>query len=384
MSRYSLFNKIRAIRLFASRVNPDQVWVESVRSTLLMQVKNSLPTEERQPQISLKKKFTYFKPNISWAWVRQPVSVVAALLLALFGGSLLSVSAAEKSLPGDVLYSVKLATEQARLALTKNPKERVKLKSEFTDRRVDEVKQVMALNVSDKKERVVQAAEVLKRDMHTLKQQLEDVKQADTPEAVKESAKMVDQKSVTVVQALQDTKSELSPEDKAKVTEAQAAASDAGVKAIEVLADVHAQDAAVVTDQDMTDAVKTHNENVTKTMADTVLKTPTSTTITVQVSTSTTDVTPPVTVTTSTQGIQQAVQQVTEAQKSLDESGKLADENKIQEAVSKLKEGTQQAFDAQLSLEQASANMPAPVQALPTINATSSATTPPVSTSTNP
>lgn len=381
MSRYTLFKKIRAIRQFASRVNPDPVWADSVRSTLLMQVKNSLPTQERQPMISLKKRFSYLSPQISWVWVRQPAFVVAALLLAVFGGSLLSVSAAERSLPGDMLYSVKLATEQARMALAKNPTERVKLKSEFTDRRVDEVKQVMASNATDKKERVVQAAEVLKRDMHTLQQQLEEVKQADTPEAVKESAQLVDEKTASVVQALQDTKGELSPEDKAKVTEAQAAASDTSVKAIEVLVDVHEQDADVVTVQDVTDALKSHNETVAKTMANTIENTPTSTLVTVTVATTTTSNVTSTTQTTSTPGVIEAVLQAGVAQKSLDESGKLADESKIDEAVVKLKEGTQQAFDAQKSLEQTGVSVP-PVTPPPT-GTTSSQPTIAVPTTTN-
>jgi len=387
MGRYQLFKKIRAIRLFADRVAPDRVWVESVRSTLLMQVKNSLPTQDRQPAIPLKKRLGYLMPKVSWVWVRQPAFIATSLLLALFGGSLLSVSAAERSMPGDVLYSVKLATEQARLALAKDAKEKVKLKSEFTDRRVAEVKQVMASNAADRKERVMQAAEVLKQDMHTLKQQLDEVKQVETPEAVKESAKIVDEKTVSVVQALQESKTDLTPEEKAKVTEAQAAASDTSVKAIEVLADVHAQAADVVTEQDVADALKSHNETVVKTVSETIQNTPTSTAVSLPATTTSTTAAPIMT-STSTPGVKEAVQQATDAQKNLAEADKLVSEQKIDEAVAKLKEGTQQAYDAQKSLEQSvavSTATVAPTSATPpvaTTTATSSQATTSVQTGT--
>jgi hypothetical protein len=347
MSHHQMLKKLRLIRQSAKRIKPDASWVSATRSTLLMQVRNTLPTSQIQRSSVIKEWLKFFAPYFSVnRWLRTPVFSMALVLFALFGGSLLSVSAAERSLPGDFLYSVKLATEQARLAMTKNPQARVILKTEFTGRRVDEMKQVVNTPIEGRNGRVVQAAEVLKRDMHTLKQQLGEMQEQSTPQEVKDTAKIVDQKTNDVVQALQETKATMTPEEKAKVSEAQAAASDTSVKAIEVLVDAHKTASDVVTEQDVTDALKSHNDTVVKTMAQAVG-------VDTQSVTSTTTFISPPTTTAMTSSTVAVLEQATEAQKSLTEADKLASENKMDEAVIKIKEGTQQAFAVQKSAEQA-------------------------------
>lgn len=355
MSYYTLLKKIKNIRQAMNKVEPSTEWKQSTRSILLMQVKNTIP-KQASPFDSI----GYIAQFFSFKWLRTPAFAIASIIVALFGGSLLSVSAAERSVPGDLLYSVKLATEQARLALVKDPGEKVILKSEFTGRRVDEMKKVIAQPSTDRSNKIVQTAEVLKRDLHTLKQQLEDTKQAVSPEKAKDMAKIVDQQAATVVQSLQDTKQDLSPEDKAKVSEAQMAASDTSMKALEVLANAHEKDAGAVTQQDMVDAVKNHNESVVRTIAET-LSLATSTACgscnILQASGTSTPASA-------------AIKQVAEAQKTLSDADKLLSENKVGEAVDMIKTGTTQVFTAQKTLEQNQVNI--------NIGATSS------TTSTNP
>lgn len=349
MSQYQLLKKINQIKNMARRTKPDAAWVLATRSTLLMQAKNSLPTSVVQRSSVFKEWFKFFAPLFSFGkWMRKPAFSIAAIILAIFGGSLLSVSAAERSLPGDLLYSVKLATEQARLALAKNPQERVMLKTEFTGRRVDEMRQVVAGSVSDRKDKVMQTAEVLKRDMHTIKQQLSDMQGQSSPQTVKDTAKMVDEKSNAVVQALQESKDTMTSEEKVKVTEAQAAASDTSVKAIEVLVETNKTAGDVVTDQDVADIMKTHNESVVKTMAQSVGLNP-------DTATSTGSLSLPISNKTMTSSTAAVLEKVTEAQKSFNEADKLVSEDKIDEAMEKVKLGTQQAFAAQKTVEQADA-----------------------------
>ncbi|MFA6099418.1 MAG: DUF5667 domain-containing protein [Patescibacteria group bacterium] len=342
---HQLLNKIRLIRAVARRTKPDATWILSTRSTLLMQAKNSMPVAAVEKKSVIKEWVKFFAPIFAVnKWVRTPVTAIAVIMLAIFGGSLLSVSAAEKSLPGDLLYSVKLATEQARLAMAKNPQDKVKLKTEFTERRVDEMKQVVTSPEAGRTGRVIQTAEALKRDLHTIKQQLGDMQGQSTPQTVKETAKIVDEKSNAVVQALQESKGGMTPEERIKVTEAQVAASDTSVKAIEVLVDTHKTAGDVVTEQDVADVVKSHNEAVAKTMAQAVGMNPNMVTSTVSMSL-------PVTNKTMASSTAVAIEQVTEAQKTLTEADQLVAEKKIDEAVEKIKIGTQQAFAAQKTVE---------------------------------
>jgi hypothetical protein len=71
----------------------------------------------------------------SFASLAIAIIVAATLLL---GGTWGTVYAAQGSLPGDLLYSVKLAEENLRLALTGNSQEKVDLLTSYADRRVDE------------------------------------------------------------------------------------------------------------------------------------------------------------------------------------------------------------------------------------------------------
>ncbi len=348
MSYYQLLKKIRKIKAIVQRSKPDPVWLLSTRSTLLMQVKNTLPVEAPRKKEVLGEMYKFLSPFFNFSkMVHKPVFAALAVIVALFGGSLFSVSAAEQSIPGDFLYSVKLATEQARLALAKDSKDKVKLKTEFTERRVDEMKKVIAAPGANKKEKVIQTAEVLKRDMDTIKQQLGDMQSESGAQDIKDTAKMIDQKTNAVVQALQDSKLEMSPEEKAKITEAQEAASSASVKAIEILADTHKTDGDVVSQQDVADVLKTHGEMVSKTMSQSFGSMPA-----IDAASSTTLGSASGTAMTTTTSSN--LQKVTEAQKSLSEVDQLADENKMDEAIAKLKVGTQQAFDAQKTLEQES------------------------------
>lgn len=363
MSYYQLLKKIRKIKFIIQRSKPDSVWLLATRSTLLMQVKNTLPVEAPRKTEVVGELYKFVSPVFNFSkMVRKPVFASVAVIMALFGGSLFSVSAAEQSIPGDFLYSVKLATEQARLAMAKDSKDKVKLKTEFTERRVDEMKKVIATPGTDKKAKVIQTAEVLKRDMNTIKQQLGDIQGKAGAQDIKDTAKMIDEKTNAVVRALQDSKLEMSAEEKAKITEAQEAASSASVKAIEVLADTHKTDGDVVSQQDVADVLKTHGDMVSETMSQTIGSMSSTSAMALGSASGT----------AMSSSTTPNFQKVTEAQKSLSEVDQLADENKMDEAIAMLKVGTQQAFDAQKTIEQASETTDTAVVSDPTLSSTSS------------
>lgn len=74
----------------------------------------------------------------AWKWQLRwviPVTAVFAVLVAGTG----TVFAASNSLPDQPLYSVKLLTENARLALTNSPAGKAELYAQFADTRVNEI-----------------------------------------------------------------------------------------------------------------------------------------------------------------------------------------------------------------------------------------------------
>jgi hypothetical protein len=110
--------------------------VESLRQGILSQ-----PNKEAKERLTRQiKRFGLFQ--------RMPVmKTVAALLLVviivLAGGSI-SVYAAQSSLPGEPLYSIKSLSEDVRLSLTFSPKAKLYLTLDYTNRRMDEISGLLA------------------------------------------------------------------------------------------------------------------------------------------------------------------------------------------------------------------------------------------------
>jgi len=71
-------------------------------------------------------------------WIPRWATVVAIVLgILMVGGG--TIAAASYSMPDNLLYPVKLATEQVQLALTPSDTGKAKLNAEFADRRVTEI-----------------------------------------------------------------------------------------------------------------------------------------------------------------------------------------------------------------------------------------------------
>jgi len=225
-----------------------------------MQVANTIPTNRVSRIERLREVVRHFFTVNFGGLVRKPLMAALSILVVAMGGSIMSVSAAERSLPGDFLYGLKLATEQARLAWVSTKEDKLKLKTEFTGRRVNELKEVATHVKSDA--RVQQVAEILKSDLNTLKEQLGDMKNDATSEDAVAAAKLVDQKTNEVITTLQGTKTDMSPETKAKVTEAQSVAAETSVRAIEVLVEKNQESNDLVPVADVTEAIQNHANTV--------------------------------------------------------------------------------------------------------------------------
>ncbi|MEK7116195.1 MAG: DUF5667 domain-containing protein, partial [Patescibacteria group bacterium] len=252
----NLEKSIASLRSIERRIKPDAAWVRARRTTLLMQVKNTLPTHAATHRERLYAATRHFIAIKGGAFVWKPIMTLVLFFILATGGSIMSVSAAERAFPGDFLYGLKLASEQARLVWVQSKDEKLKLKMEFTGRRITELKEVA--HVRKDGEGVKAVAEILKSDLHTLTEQLVLVKRDATSEQTVEAAKGVDKKATEVMNALQETKSALQPDAQRKVTEAQSAAADTGTKAIEMLIEKHEQSSSTVAISDVTKSIESH------------------------------------------------------------------------------------------------------------------------------
>lgn len=339
-----LYRSLRMLRHHERGITPDDAWVKATRERLLMQVKNSIPTREVAQKN--RRVLAQAYPNF-FTMMRGPVLATLSVVGVIFGGSFASVRAAERSLPGDTLYMVKLVTEQTRIALESSKTGKVKLKVEFTRRRAEELKKVVQTDISNKSNRIAIAADLLKQDFHTLKEQLADAKQSvgdskdsDDIRNVVETVKAVDKDVVATVQVIKDTNTDNLPADvKQKVVDAEAQAADAGVHVLEVLITASANQNGVqglVSAQEIDDSVQAHAV-VAQGAINEALQIASSTNASFVASVAT-----PTAPTSTSSGVMARDAAVT-----LSEVQTLVQENKITEAVDKLKEASAKSYLAQ-------------------------------------
>jgi hypothetical protein len=352
-----IYKSVRELRSHERGIRPDPVWVRAARSQLMMQVRNSMPTASAAEKN--RKTLAAAYPSLMRI-IRGPVFVVCSMIAIIAGGSIASVRAADRSLPGDPLYMVKLVAEQTQLAFTPSAPDRMLLKVEFTKRRVQDLNAVIASPASGKAARVRQATDILKQDLQTLQDQLKSVGQdPKTSRATAEAAKVVDREAVDVVKSLTQTKADL-PRDigndiQKNVADAQAQAADLAMNALGVLVDARKNDAAkdVVSDADLSASLTEHRE-VAAGAAANVLELATSanpmTDQTRAVSSTTigSSVTTPLSGTSSATGTAALAK---DAQNALGEVEALLNAAKVDEAVTKLREGSTKSFQAQSQIE---------------------------------
>lgn len=146
MSNYNLKKQLRKF----SAVSPSPTWLAARRNVLINQIEAQVAERELT---SFKHKVRLFIWSLEAAIsglftgiAARGTAIGALFLVLVLGSSGYVLAAANDSVPGDSLYQVKLAVEDARLNLARSPKSRVALEVEFASRRLEEVKQLSESN----------------------------------------------------------------------------------------------------------------------------------------------------------------------------------------------------------------------------------------------
>jgi hypothetical protein len=144
-----LNQQLNALR---NEIRPDSAWQERSREILLMQVKQGVVEKEAQW-------FTF----IETVWMQKfliqatrPLALAMMIILAVFGGSVMSIRAANQTKPGDPLYIAKIISEKAHFALTFDNAQKAKLNLTFAANRATELKEMQQADpeVADHAEKI--------------------------------------------------------------------------------------------------------------------------------------------------------------------------------------------------------------------------------------
>ncbi len=337
MNKQELLTHLQSLRDHERGINPDPAWIVRQRETLLMQVKNSMPIRD-----SLFKRYKtatrHLLPEQWSTYLRGPMLAILSLIGVVTGGSIMSVSAAERALPGDFLYTIKLASEQTRIMFTKRKTEKVRLKASFVERRANEIKELAATDTPERQERLHEATEILKRDLDTVKTQLNEAAGEDPAHDVAAVAKVVDDTSVELGKTLKGVRILLPQEDKNSISEAEVAAVSTGVKAVQVL--IESQDKSdiknqVASNDQLIESIQNKVQGLEEHVTDAAHKLRDASSTTVGDAGNATSSPISAADTSSTN------RQIVSARESLQATRQLLGENKIQEARDRLGEVTQ-------------------------------------------
>lgn len=236
---------------------PEAGWKKEFRSTLMMQIKNTVDLEPRALSFNerLREIINFIFPGEELRLATRAVSIMLLVLGVVFGGSITTVSASLNSVPGDLLYPLKRMTEEAQVALASGQDVKAELHVEFAGRRVQEVAKINEASKVDSAERIAAAVEGFKQEIETANEYLNNLN--SEPEKVVAVAKIIDAKSEVHQQILNDvSKKVIDSETLGMVQEAQAVAEDASVKAVEVLVVSHTTASSTISTQELKDTVE--------------------------------------------------------------------------------------------------------------------------------
>lgn len=173
------------------KVTPDRKWKKAQRQILLSQWRSQV--EEVPGAFQLEKEYAIFG---AFRWLLKPVMM---LLVLVMGSGYVGVWASENSLPGDLLYPIKITSEKIQVKLTFDEHKKAELHVELAQKRTEEIKQLKQKETVDSKvvkETYTKVKEEVSEAKNTL-QVIKDKKEAEPEKvdtvAVLTSAEKVDE-----------------------------------------------------------------------------------------------------------------------------------------------------------------------------------------------
>jgi hypothetical protein len=190
------------------RPKPRDAFKRALRAQLMAQAPSVLSPHETT--------WTRVTGGLLRGGLMRPAMVAAAIALLVVGGA---GKAAADSLPGDVVYPLKIAAEQLQLALATDDSTRLRLLAEQSDHRLAE----LAEAVSARPNSAPAAEDAYATSVQTLTVAVETVRSQPNVSADKKTAAedVVDAAHQKHEQVLQDLKNSVSPAEQPEVDRAK-------------------------------------------------------------------------------------------------------------------------------------------------------------------
>lgn len=234
MSNKYVIKKLKLLKNLEAGGRPQDFWVKSNREILLNQISPLAKT--------VKQENYYFRlvSDFFGQQVFRPVLGAAGVIVAYFFCiSLMTV--ANASLPGDMLYPIKTASENVQMAMTFSDENKVNLQMDFISRRGDELQQIVRQpgSAQVKTEKVETAVKKISKDVKEVNDKLTKIANNTSAQNAIEVVKQIDEKTLKVEKDLVSAHALLSNEVKKEVVtdikDAIANTGDVGTKALTIM-----------------------------------------------------------------------------------------------------------------------------------------------------
>jgi len=180
----------------------------------------------------------------------RPMAAAAGAAGLVLSGWVTTVSAGN-SLPGDVLYPMKLAGERVQIRLAGTPKDRVRLHAAFAERRMQEAVEITAKDVPYRTDRMRTAVASMKGELDSAHGELAAL-QVSAPELVAEAAAVLARKTEALNVLLEQAPvSDASEAVLQEVAVARETVKQAETQTVSTLVETHEQYEQAVTSEEL-------------------------------------------------------------------------------------------------------------------------------------
>jgi len=194
------------------KVRPSASWLESQRSFLLSKI------AQNKPELEQRKSFFVF-PVFNISKLFRPVYAVVMVLIVFASslGTIGVISAAQNSLPGDVLYVLKTVFEKAQMSFAYSDQSKVELSIKFATQRMDEFTQVT--NKPEKKDDIEKTVQNLNAQLVSVQESMDKLKDKNSEKAA-EVARLISSQTDSYKETLIKASNQLAylmPEESKKI-----------------------------------------------------------------------------------------------------------------------------------------------------------------------
>jgi hypothetical protein len=221
-------------------IKPDENWVIFCRENLALKI-GKAAEKEAISAFSFSSALASFIRYIGNPHpVLKPMVAFVLIFGFMFSGSLVVIAKAKNSLPGDRLFSVKIALEEARLLATTSAEGKAQFQTDMISARIDELNKIISAegSMEQKQPKIEEAVNNLQRHLLSAKDELPKLNKTEAKKVV-EVAKKMDASAASAEQSLSQAKLALSPDAKKNLTEKIAEAADeadkTSTKALELM-----------------------------------------------------------------------------------------------------------------------------------------------------